>query len=227
VSNITTIREKVLRQLRGLAARFAPNELAYLALTSKVELPVRDKLAFALHADMGNRTQVAREYSLRKIAAGDFLADIAVMDQTGDPVAFVEAKACYVYDLGPIGQRKRYLQLLQSDQRRHGGHSRPVLSLLIATHPLRVIPSNLKNVVKYANLIELSLRWGKDPPDKVLEGVEDKLRTVQAASSLRPAIPVDRVVLEAGEAFGVPVQVAAWLIGPVDDRRIVADFSDY
>ena len=42
---------------------FSDNELAYLALTSKVEQPIRDRLAFALYGAIGEECVVSREWA--------------------------------------------------------------------------------------------------------------------------------------------------------------------
>ena len=59
--------------LQASAKSFAAGELAYLALTSKVELPIRDRLAWCLHTSLPNRV-VAREWKR---------CDLAVLDDDG------------------------------------------------------------------------------------------------------------------------------------------------
>jgi hypothetical protein len=58
VDEITT--DALVRALEASVRSFAPNELAYLALTSKVELPIRDRLAWSLHTALPGKI-VARE----------------------------------------------------------------------------------------------------------------------------------------------------------------------
>lgn len=53
----------------GATASFALNELAHLALTSKAEGPIRDRLAFALRSQLaGDGLVVAREWRRIDIA---------------------------------------------------------------------------------------------------------------------------------------------------------------
>jgi len=49
----------IAAQFEGFEKLFHPNELAYYALTSQVEILIRDKLAFRLH-ELGER--VRREW---------------------------------------------------------------------------------------------------------------------------------------------------------------------
>src|SRR5438105_184489 len=80
-------RVDLIAGLRDAAASFDPGELAYLALTSKVEHAVRDRLAWAL-SKRGHC--VAREWRR---------TDLAVLDEAGDPRAALEAKATYTHDV--------------------------------------------------------------------------------------------------------------------------------
>ncbi len=77
-------------------ARFGADELAFLALTSKVELPVRDRLAYALFERLPDRL-VAREWKR---------VDLAVLARrpTPFPVMLLEAKALYTFDL--VGEER-------------------------------------------------------------------------------------------------------------------------
>ena len=76
--------------LKHLDEEFVENELAYLALTSKVEKPIVDRLAFRLHRDYGDdRVAVAREFTVRKEIQRVDLA--VVVEKT--PHLLLEAKA--------------------------------------------------------------------------------------------------------------------------------------
>lgn len=50
--NVGTILKQIIS---SIADKYEPNELAFLALTSKIENPLRDKIAFALYKEFGNR----------------------------------------------------------------------------------------------------------------------------------------------------------------------------
>jgi hypothetical protein len=71
-------------------ASFERGELAYLAVTSKVEFPVRDRLAWELHRGLEDRSLlVAREWRR---------ADMAVVRE-GDAVVVIEGTALYAFDV--------------------------------------------------------------------------------------------------------------------------------
>ena len=80
-------RQELVDGLIAAATSFEPGELSYLALTSKPEHVIRDRLAWAL-SKLGSR--VAREWSSR--------IDLAVLDDEGNPLSALEAKATYTHD---------------------------------------------------------------------------------------------------------------------------------
>ena len=68
--------DDALRSLNNAKTGFRPNEIAYLALTSKPELAVRDRLAFHLYQKLKqDGSLVSREYHI----GGRKHADIAIL----------------------------------------------------------------------------------------------------------------------------------------------------
>ncbi len=118
--------QHLVKALAAVATMFWPNELAYLALTSKVEGPIRDRLAFKLHEALSPTGRfVAREF--RRIA-------IAVIHE--DKVcALIELKAMYTFD---ALDDDRYLARLDRDVSKcheQGCEGAQVFTVLLATHP--------------------------------------------------------------------------------------------
>lgn len=90
-------------------------KLAYLAYTGKVELFVRDELAWALqkgYQAAGSRGSIGREHEQ---------VDLVAFDQTDKPVKLLQAKAMYVGDLLVSGTYRnspeRLLSALSDDIR--------------------------------------------------------------------------------------------------------------
>lgn len=64
------IEQTLLSSLNHVIERFEKNELAYLALTSKIEFPIRDKWAFLLHEKLSpTGIIVAREWKWIDLAS--------------------------------------------------------------------------------------------------------------------------------------------------------------
>src|SRR5215469_10592611 len=96
--------------LTNLAQTFHPNELAYLAATSKVEGPVRDRIAYQLHAQLESGFLVHREWRDPK---RNGWIDIAVTDNSNQPKCLLELKA----HSGPTFQ-PGYSELIRKDLRK-------------------------------------------------------------------------------------------------------------
>ena len=82
----------LISALKEVESAFLQNELAYLALTQKVEHVFRDKLAFLLHQRLQTGKPsyvVCREWQR---------ADLAILENQL-PVLIVEAKAGYSFDI--------------------------------------------------------------------------------------------------------------------------------
>ena len=105
---------RVAAALKRLDKEFKENELAYLALTSKAEKQIIDRLAFSLHRDYGgdDDVSIAREFTdPRKIQR----VDLAIVhDKT--PLVLLEAKAMQSYHVNL--PNFNYLEKLEQDKKK-------------------------------------------------------------------------------------------------------------
>lgn len=159
---------------------------AFLALTGKVELQVRDLLAWQLQVDYCNSHGLvaAREYQR---------CDLAVLDGAV-PVALLEAKALYVFDLVTPATLKEYVGALKADADKARslahqlGHPQARLALLVlTTHFGGEVGSDQLRWVKYGKAHNQVLRriekQGSVSPTEFMaaEGT-DRLRAVLDSS---------------------------------------------
>jgi hypothetical protein len=195
--------EQLAECLEAAAASFAPGELAYLALTSKVERPLQDRLAWCLHTRLPGLV-VSREWRA---------TDIAVLSAGAEsPLMLLEAKAMYSFDVGweHRAGASAYPRLMQQDiakARALDPHdSADVYALGLVTHP-HGSPRNLPGVIKYLDRI-----------NRALNTVSPEDLQLMSAATMRQALsPLGQVRsgnLPAGAAFGVEVTVGYWLVGP-------------
>lgn len=78
--------------IRNIGNEYDENELAYLCLTSKVENPLRDKIAFQLHKQLSEKKLVCREWTNKRAQKNK--SDIAILDINDDNVeCIIEFKA--------------------------------------------------------------------------------------------------------------------------------------
>lgn len=184
---------------------FAPNELAYLSLTSKNELAVRDRLAYRIFATNPNLV-VSREYDK---------VDLAVFDDNSNALNMthmIELKSWYTFDLfhqmGKIAQatngdfaKEKNVKMLQEKHR-----DAKQYAIIIATHPKQEIALKYAGVVKYIAPLNKMTRSGAL---REIPGVCD--RNIRQAYAT-PAYRVEQVSCQAGAAFGCEVDVYAWII---------------
>lgn len=193
--------------IQGLAATFAEDELAYLALTSKVELPLRDRLAFSLHKRFESISEVAVAREWRRF-------DLAILSN-GKPSTIIEAKAMYSFDMFTNHALWQYPNKVDADISKFlrffgtaTEQQQPVLySLLLATHPHVLPPRELDGIIKYNSEIQ---RYSPLVTNALLGRVREYFGNhPQCANG----------VLYGGVAFGVPVSVYYWLFGPYLPRH--------
>ena len=190
----------LVQALRGASESFAEDELAYLALTSKLENPLRDRMAWALQSTLAGRL-VAREWHR---------CDLAVLEADGTPAALVEAKAMYSFDGVSSEKMGAYRGWMVSDiakaDRLASGSAAEVYALLFVTHVEgRLNPDVPDGVVKYRRAIERAT----DP--RLLASARTAIgRCVAELGIARHG------KLGTGTALGVGVAVEYWLIGPVE-----------
>lgn len=197
------------RKLSDVEGQFREDELAFLALTSKVELPIRDRLAYALFEELPPDFLVAREWKR---------VDLAVLSREANPVPrmLLEAKALYTFDLvGDDAWIVRYPEKVERDLEKLRAieglpSAAQLFALVLATHPTTLIDRELKQVAKYWPGISKAVRELRHP-DAVEE--EAKLNLESRLRRLGPTYPGK---MRAGEAYGVPVDVHYWLVGPID-----------
>jgi hypothetical protein len=196
------IRAAMSTSLSGVAASFDPDELAYLAVTSKVELPLRDRLAWLLHQELSPELIVAREWRR---------ADLAVL-RGPEALAQVEAKAMYSFDvLSDVG-RQAYVQKLLSDAAKmHAlAPGSDTYLLALVTDVAGDIPVVLrKHVIKYsAGIRKAALSAGDAGP-------VSSARTKWLAELATFTADVQHESLAGGSVWGLDVTVDAFLVGPL------------
>lgn len=118
-------------------------ELSYFGLTSKIELPFRDWLAFNLMKKSNNEYFIGREYPNR--------TDLSLIINN-EVIHCLELKACYTFDLYKDYQ-KEWSKVL-NDFFKYKARKEKVSFMLVALHPLSKFDTNAKEnlrLIKYLN----------------------------------------------------------------------------
>ena len=194
------LESALIESIRGLIEEFRPHELAFYALTTKIEMPFRDRWAFSLHRQLGKEYIVAREWQR---------TDLTIL--RGDvPLILVELKAMYSFDAIDKASAHTYiLSNMQADTNKVRKKAQPeseIYTVLLVTHPRAPIVRSYLGTIKYASQINRAV--------KKLENSEQV--SMLCLSNINDAFAdrhiVSNGILNAGTAFGIEVDVFYWLI---------------
>lgn len=202
---MVALDDVVIHSLSSLEDEFRCDELGYLALTTKVEQPLRDRWTFSLHKTLAPQGYcTAREWN-----AGDrSRIDLAILkDQV--PTVLVELKAICTFDaVGDQHRHMHFISKLSADIERASqmGHGAHVYGVLLAAHFDKEIAGEHYGVVKYADDINRAIRrhaGAHHVRARAKDAVEHALAGLHKTSSGE---------LCGGQAFGVGVSVLWWLL---------------
>lgn len=170
---------------------FAENELAYLSLTSKVENPIRDRVAWALQCRIGPELIVSREWKR---------CDLAILQasDTNSPLAVVEFKAGIATE---VDMPYKFIDWMAKDiaKRKTPELSHALLYwVALATRVTGEIPPSMRYVVKYRRT------YGREQSG--YEYLEERMRHHGE---------VVRGTIRGGQMFGLDVDIDYWILGPI------------
>lgn len=192
--------DRALREaLQNIPSEFRENELAYLATTTKVELPFRDRLAFLLHQKFNEcGLLVAREWDR---------VDIGIVDSNNSPHCLIELKAMYTFDA--LKNLSKFTDATSADEvkaRRLAEPYTAVYSLLLATHLDKSVQPDFIKVVKYSAGINNAIlkHQNSDAVGSSAKNAVDE--------NLRGRNVIDSGIMSAGRYFGMKVDIFYWLV---------------
>ncbi|MBA0125529.1 hypothetical protein H0B56_08250 [Haloechinothrix sp. YIM 98757] len=203
----TAVRRALGVAVAGLTDAFEPGELAFLAVTSKAELPIRDRLAWCLAQDLGEAFIVTREWRR---------ADLAILAGS-NVVAQVEAKALYSFDVLREAGRQKYLGYLRADAVKMQALAALATSdrfLLSIVTDVRgeIRPELMRHVVKYTpGITKAASLYGSDEvrsmaKERWPKGLDQSFGVSTAVTHL-----------DGGVVWGLDVGVDVFLIGPLSE----------
>ena len=195
------VHRALSESLSGIGGSFQPDELAFLAATSKVELPIRDRLAWTLQRTLGEEFAVAREWRR---------ADLAVLAGDG-VVAQLEAKALYSFNVLQPANRKAYLDRLVADAAKMAAlasSDRYLLSMLVDVRG-QIRPDLSSHVVKYSSGIAAGIKASGD----TVRSAASDLWLSELAGTFDS--PTERMQVNGGRVWDLDVSVDLFLTGPL------------
>lgn len=205
-----TFSNRLQAILSNLQTSFHRNELAYLAATSKVEGPIRDKIAYQLHVQLGPGLLVNREWRGRN----NLWADIAVTDEQNRPKYLLELKAhsAPTFETG-------YSELIRKDLQKlyqAGDNDTELYVIFLFNHIYHsgTLDPKYAYSIKYFNLQNNASnqnKFAKDVSQQTNSHWEKHLGVI--------GLPLEKghpgVRIDAGEYHGMPMAVHAYVLGPL------------
>ena len=193
---------KLVEVIRESMNSFRENELAYLSMTGKNELQIRDRIAYELYRKDNNYI-ISREYNPKGVKSRIDLAiikDHIIKD-------IIELKSMYTFDSIDM---KGYISGIKKDfykNRELVTKETNQYEIIIATHIDKVPNKEFKDYVKYYRLINKHISDIED--SKILiENLDSIIRKefIQESNEIR------HFTVNVGRAFGVEVSICFWII---------------
>lgn len=192
--------------IRQSTTRLADDFLAYLALTSKPELQLRDVLAWSLYQELTPNFVVAREWTPSGRTGGGRI-DLAILTPERSPIVLLEVRSFMTFDAVRRNNLERYLGYLEKDRdkARRISSDTAVILLLLSVHVTEFVPSYLDRVIKYRLAINRSLRT------RTATELADEAHQ-EIMNNLRKFGSVEAIPLGHGKAFAVHCELTAYAV---------------
>ena len=196
--------------LENFYSQFHPNELAYLALTSKPEGHLRDAIAYYVHNQLQNNEAIStREWKRTNFAI--------IKDQT--PLLICEFKCNYTFDCvdnNRVGVL--YGEYVIKDLKKstfYAEEDTKIYACLFLVHPKARVHAKYFGCVKYEYGINKALY--KYSADEIYKMTVTNMNTYFSRWNLIPSFKV----VQAGSAFDIDVEIVQLLIGPLNKHEVV------
>ncbi|MFL3870546.1 hypothetical protein LT966_28585 [Streptomyces griseobrunneus] len=213
--------------IQSAGRAFQKGELVYLAMTSQIENPIRDRVAYEMHLKlMGTRLDVGREWTGLYAEDADGRprrrkVDLAVVEKPKRrgsriplPEGVVEFKACYAHEARSAGQLKKIYRGVHEDVVKSAAWGSAIMGEVFSV----VLIPNLRIVTdRFPHQIMRKIE-GKIRLDDFLRQigeVGDEVTVREISSRLSDLGPVRDGVIDAGSDSGVQVTVPYVILGPV------------
>jgi hypothetical protein len=198
------IKTKLLSDtLNSVPKKFTKNELAYLSLTGKIELPFRDKWAFILYKKLPRQDFiVSREWTYEQKRI-----DLAILhnQHKPEPKVLIELTAMYTFDALSKKIRTAYIQKLKNDEKKAKKAKKEVYLVLLMVHPRKQIGEKYEGIVKYRSKINKAL---KESENSVKKNAIQEINSCFKKAKFHPRYSA----CDIGKAFGVDIELLYWLI---------------
>lgn len=194
--------DSLIEVIKESMSSFRENELAYLSITSKNELQIRDRIAYELYSKYNNYI-ISREYKPRGVKSR---IDLAILEnnQIKD---IIELKSMYTFDAFNIN---KFIEAIRKDFNKN---SELVIDgvnqyeIIIATHVKAVPDKEFRYYVKYYSSIAKHTS-NIENNTKLVEELDNRIREKFSKEKYE----IKNFNISVGQAFGVDVDVCFWVV---------------
>jgi hypothetical protein len=195
----------IQEEISNIANYYNSNEVAYLALTAKVEATLRNKLAYRLQQrmiDEQTTLQVARDWQD---------TDIAIITSNGQAEALIYLKSGYIPDETDANESmigfypKKVLDAAQKANQIGFDHTK-TYAVLFYTHQNKSVAEVYRKTVKHDNAFLRAFK--KHTAEEMLSSAKKNITTFFENKNLKPI----HITIEAGTCWDVKVEIHTWLV---------------
>ena len=196
--------------LENVCQKFNKNELAYLAMTGKIENPLRDKIAFELHTNFNTQALVCREW---KGPNENNRTDIAIIDKvTKEPKCLIELKAH-----STPRYEKEYGKFMLNDLRkmRTKADENTELYYIFFNNAIEtegIIDESFSSSIKYSHLINKAI--SKQNSSDIAQTIETAWSRYIAENTLS-INKIEKVKINCGEYYNWTISIITYIYGPI------------
>jgi len=196
--------KEIIDIISKIGNKFQPNELAYLALTSKIENPLRDKIAFEFHKRHSEKYIISREWTDKSKTKKR--TDLAILDINGKIECIIEFKAHS--DMKGIAQWGR--EMKKDIKKSLLIENVKEIYFILFGNFIKALPKNQKLdcSIKYYSGLKKAIRKGFSKKDMINKW-DNSLKKNNIQSSDYKLIEID-----AGKFYDVDVKIITFIHGP-------------
>lgn len=212
-----TFRFDIESIISNISSKFQDNELAYLALTSKIELPLRDRIAFELHKKYSDTHLICREWKSKENKSSNRI-DIAIVDKRNlKPLCLIELKAQSV-----VRYEKEYTTHLINDLikiRNLSKDDNVELYYIYFNNSINCeneFEEKFHNSIKYISSINNSIKGKNCFADNCISIWDKHLSNANLRKDKSMHLSID-----AGKYYNRNISIETFIFGPVNKTEIM------
>ena len=190
------------KSIKNITKTYDTNELAFLAMQGKIELQLRDKIAWYLEQNISNNCCVKREYNIQR--NGRQKCDLAILDKGNmQPVCLIEFKAhsAATFEEGYINKCKDDIDKMQSIAQRITP-APEIYYIFFQTEHQGTLPEKDNGLIAYYGIIKNALK-NKLRVNDIHEQWDVNYSNIGT---------IKKITIEAGEYYGLKVDIHTMIL---------------